>query len=164
MWANILLLRTYLKECEAGYNKGTCSWCLLQHYLQQLNYRNSQGAPLLTNGLRKCGFYRQWNFTQPGRRMKFCQSQINWWNWRTSIYVRLARLRRPQAACSPSYVDCNLKHIQQHYGAWITLRGGHTWEGRPREGNWILECGWYTHWTGMNTGNLTWPVPLRKVD
>jgi hypothetical protein len=39
--------------------------CLLQHYLQYPNYGNSQDAPLLMNGLRKCGIYTQWNFTQP---------------------------------------------------------------------------------------------------
>jgi hypothetical protein len=35
---------------------------LLQHYSQYPSYGNSQDAPLLTNGLRKCGFYTQWNF------------------------------------------------------------------------------------------------------
>jgi hypothetical protein len=44
----------------------------------------SQDAPLLTNELRKCGIYTQWNFTQPQRRMKFGHSQVNGWNWRTS--------------------------------------------------------------------------------
>jgi hypothetical protein len=44
----------------------------------------SQDAPLPTNGLRKCGIYPPWNFTQPQRRMKFCHSQVNGWNWRTS--------------------------------------------------------------------------------
>jgi hypothetical protein len=34
--------------------------CLLQRYL---SYGNSQDASLLTNGLRKCGIYTQWNFT-----------------------------------------------------------------------------------------------------
>jgi hypothetical protein len=29
------------------------------------SYGNSQDAPPLTNGLRKCGIYTQWNFTQP---------------------------------------------------------------------------------------------------
>jgi hypothetical protein len=47
-------------------------------------YGNSQDATLLTNGLRKCGIYTQWNFTQPGRRMKPCHLQVNRWNWRTS--------------------------------------------------------------------------------
>jgi hypothetical protein len=28
-------------------------------------YGNSQDAPLLMNGLRKCGIYTQWNFMQP---------------------------------------------------------------------------------------------------
>jgi hypothetical protein len=38
---------------------------LLQHYSQQPSYGNSQDAPLLTNGSRKCGIYTQWNFMQP---------------------------------------------------------------------------------------------------
>jgi hypothetical protein len=37
--------------------------------------------------------------------MKFCHFQVNGWNWRTSSEVRIARLRRPKAACSPSYVE-----------------------------------------------------------
>jgi hypothetical protein len=37
-------------------------------------------CPLLTNGLRKCSIYIQWNFTQLQRRMKFCHSQVNVWN------------------------------------------------------------------------------------
>jgi hypothetical protein len=32
----------------------------------------------------KCGIYIQWKFTQPQRRMKFCHSQVNGRNWRTS--------------------------------------------------------------------------------
>jgi hypothetical protein len=56
------------------------------------------------NGLRKCGIYTQWNFTQP-QRIKFCHSQVNGWKWRTSSYVKLARFRRPKATCSLSNVD-----------------------------------------------------------
>jgi hypothetical protein len=58
--------------------------CLLQHYSQQPSYGNSQDAPLWMNGLRKCGVDTQWNFIQPQRRMKFCNSQVNGWNWGTS--------------------------------------------------------------------------------
>jgi hypothetical protein len=32
---------------------------------------------------KKCGIYTQWNFIQPQKRMKFCPSQVNEWNWRT---------------------------------------------------------------------------------
>jgi hypothetical protein len=32
-------------------------------------------------------------------------SQVNGWNWRTSFWVRSARLRRPKIICSPSHVD-----------------------------------------------------------
>jgi hypothetical protein len=52
---------------------------LLQPYLQYPNYGNSQGAPLLTNGSRKCGICTQWNFTQP-QRMTFYHLQRNGWN------------------------------------------------------------------------------------
>jgi hypothetical protein len=47
------------------------------------SYGNNQDAPLLMNGLRKCGIYTQWSFTQPGRRTK-SYSQVNGWKWRTS--------------------------------------------------------------------------------
>jgi hypothetical protein len=57
------------------------------------------------NGLRKCGSYTQWNFIQQQRRMKFCHSQVNGWNWRTSSYTKLVKLRRPKILCSPSYAD-----------------------------------------------------------
>jgi hypothetical protein len=35
------------------------------NYSQEPSYGNSQHAPPLTNGLRKCGIYTQWNFMQP---------------------------------------------------------------------------------------------------
>jgi hypothetical protein len=78
--------------------------CLLQHYSQKPSYGNSQHVPLLTNGLRKCGIYTQWNFMQPWR-MKSYHSQVNVWNWRTSFWVRLAWLKRPKIICSTSYAD-----------------------------------------------------------
>jgi hypothetical protein len=37
--------------------------------------------------------------------MEFYSAAKKRWNWRTSSYVRLARLRRPKATYSPSYVD-----------------------------------------------------------
>jgi hypothetical protein len=46
--------------------------CLLQHYLQLPSFGNSQDAPQLADGSRKCGIYTQWNFAQSQRRMKFC--------------------------------------------------------------------------------------------
>jgi hypothetical protein len=52
------------------------------------------------SGLRKCGIYSQWNFTHPQRKMKFCHSQVNGWNWRTPFSEKLGKLRRPKIACS----------------------------------------------------------------
>jgi hypothetical protein len=44
-----------------------------------VSYANSQDTPL-TNGLRRCGIYTQWDFTQPQRKMKLCHLQVNGWN------------------------------------------------------------------------------------
>jgi hypothetical protein len=62
---------------------------------------------LLMNELRKSGVCPQWNFIQ-SQRMKFCLSQINGWNWRTSSSVKLGRLRRPKPVCSLSYMEYRL--------------------------------------------------------
>jgi hypothetical protein len=69
------------------------------------SYGNSQDAPVLMNGSRKCGIYTQWNFTRPWRKMKSYHLQVNRWNWRTSSWVRSDRLRRTKIICSPSYAD-----------------------------------------------------------
>jgi hypothetical protein len=41
--------------------------------------------------------------------MKSYHLTINGWNWRTSFWVRLARLRRPKIICSLSYADFRSK-------------------------------------------------------
>jgi hypothetical protein len=84
--------------------------------------------PLLKNGLRKYDIYIQWNFTQLQRRMKFCHSQVNGWNWKTSYSVKLARLRRPKAMCSLSYVK-----NRTNTNAAILRNTGHT-KGRSTTG------------------------------
>jgi hypothetical protein len=61
----IPLLGIHQRNISQVTKKPPAHPCLLQHYSQQLSYGNSQDAPLLTNGLRKCGVYTQWNFTQP---------------------------------------------------------------------------------------------------
>jgi hypothetical protein len=49
----------YPKECNSGYNKGTCTPMFIVVLLTIVKLGNSQDAPLLMNGLRKCGIYIQ---------------------------------------------------------------------------------------------------------
>jgi hypothetical protein len=63
-------------------------------------------------------------FTQLGRKMKSCHSQVYGWNWRTSSYTKLARLRRTEIICSPSYLDFKPKT-----NAVILLDMGHKLKG-----------------------------------
>jgi hypothetical protein len=81
----IPLLGIYPKECNTGYSRGTCTPMFIAVPFTWPSYGNSQDAPLLTNGSRKCGICTQWNFTQPRRRMKSYHLEVNGWNWITSF-------------------------------------------------------------------------------
>jgi hypothetical protein len=59
------LLGIYPKECDTGYSRGTCTLMFIAALFTITKLWNSQDAPLLTNGLRNCGIYTQWNFKQP---------------------------------------------------------------------------------------------------
>jgi hypothetical protein len=48
-------------------------------------------------------------FYSTTKKMKFCHSQVNGWNWITSSSVKLLSLRKPKIACSPSYADYRSK-------------------------------------------------------
>jgi hypothetical protein len=42
-------------------------------------------CPTTEEWVKKIGYlYAKWNFTQPQRRKKFCHSQVEEWNWKTS--------------------------------------------------------------------------------
>jgi hypothetical protein len=78
------LLGIYPMVCESIYNKGAYTPMFITALFTRTKLWKQQRCLLLMNGLRKCGIYIQWNFTQPQRRMKFCHLQVNGWNWRTS--------------------------------------------------------------------------------
>jgi hypothetical protein len=59
----IPLLGIYLKECESGYIFMHTMFILALFTIAKL--WKQPDAPPLMNGLRKCGIYAQWNFTQP---------------------------------------------------------------------------------------------------
>jgi hypothetical protein len=61
----IPLLGIYPKECDSGHSTGTCTPMFITALFPIAKYGNSQDAPQLMNGSRKCGVYTQWNFTQP---------------------------------------------------------------------------------------------------
>jgi hypothetical protein len=76
----IPLLGIYPKESDSGYYKGFCTPMFIAALF---TIANMETAKMPQDGLRKCGTYIQCNFIQP-QRMKFCHSQVNRWNWRTS--------------------------------------------------------------------------------
>jgi hypothetical protein len=79
----IPFLRIYPKECDSGYSRDTFTPMFIAALFTIAKLWKQQDAPVLTKGLKKCGIYTQWNFTQP-QIMKFCDLQVNGWNWRTS--------------------------------------------------------------------------------
>jgi hypothetical protein len=122
-----------------GYTKGM-KHSLLQRHLHTHVYcstiHNSQ--VIITTKMphywwmdpRKCGIYTQWNFIQPQRRRKSYHLQVNGWNWRTSLWERSARLRRPKIVCSHSYVNFRSR---ENTAMWLDL-GSHD-KGRAHMGD-----------------------------
>jgi hypothetical protein len=78
----IPLLRIYQKEFKSSYNN--CPSVFIAALVTIAKLWKQPTCPAVTNRLRKCGIYTQWNFTQSQRRMKFCHLQVNGWNWKTS--------------------------------------------------------------------------------
>jgi hypothetical protein len=53
----IPLLGTYPNECDSSYFRGTCKAMFIAALFMIAKLWTHQDAPLLTNGLRKCGTY-----------------------------------------------------------------------------------------------------------
>jgi hypothetical protein len=77
IWSSNITPRIHPKECDSCYFKGTCTLMFIAARFTIKKLWISQDAPLLTNGLRKCGIYKQWSFTQPQRWMKFSYLQVS---------------------------------------------------------------------------------------
>jgi hypothetical protein len=60
----IPLLGLYPKEWDTHYSRGSCTPMFIAALFTIAKYGNNHDAPLLTNGLRKCGICTQWNFRQ----------------------------------------------------------------------------------------------------
>jgi hypothetical protein len=80
---------------------------------------------------------------------------VNGWNWRTSCWVRLARLRRPKIVCSPSYVNFRSR---ENTALWLGLghmiRGEHTQEVEGWLRNPKHESIWCSDYRGTNIETL----------
>jgi hypothetical protein len=127
----IPLLGIYPKGCDTGNSRGTCTLMFIAALFTIAKLWKQPRCLILTSGLRKCGVYTQWNFTQPWRRMKSYHSQVNGWNMRTSFWGGLARLRRPKVICSPSYAD-----FRSRTNTVMLLDFGHTWWGQHIQEEW----------------------------
>jgi hypothetical protein len=79
----IPLLGIYLKQCESGYYKGTCTFMFITALFTIAKLWKQPRCPTTDKWIKKM-WCTQWNFIQPQRRMNFCHSQINEWNWKTT--------------------------------------------------------------------------------
>jgi hypothetical protein len=85
--------------------------CLLQHYSKQLSYGNSHDAPLLMNGLRKCGIYKPWNFIQSKKQNEILSFSGKW----MEMNIILSEVSHVQKTKNPVFSHiCNIDliHIQ----------------------------------------------------
>jgi hypothetical protein len=63
--AAIPLLGIYPEECDSGYSRDTCTPMFIATlFIITKLWKQPRCPTTWTNGLRKCGIYKQWNFTQ----------------------------------------------------------------------------------------------------
>jgi hypothetical protein len=90
----IPLLGLYLKECHSGYSRGTCTPMFIAALFTIAKIWKHQDAPLLTNGLRRCGVYTQWNFIPPQRRMIFLIFAGKWMKLENIILSEVSQAQK----------------------------------------------------------------------
>jgi hypothetical protein len=79
----IPLLGIYPKECNSGYYKDTCTPMFIAALFTIVKLWKQPRCPTTDEWIKKmylCTMVFYW----VTRRMKFCHSQVNGWNWRTS--------------------------------------------------------------------------------
>jgi hypothetical protein len=117
------------KECNTGYSRSTCTPMFIAALFTIAKLWKQARCPTTNEWIKKMWYLYTWNFTQPWRRMKSYHSLVNGQNWRTSSWVRLARLRRLKIVCSLSYVD-----FSSRANAVMLLDLGHQAKGRAHTG------------------------------
>jgi hypothetical protein len=63
-------------------------------------------CPTTDKWIKKMWYLYTMKFYSAPKIMKSCHLQVNRWIWRASCEVKLARFRRPKAACFLSYMEC----------------------------------------------------------
>jgi hypothetical protein len=67
----IPLFGIYPKECDTGYSRGTCTPTFIAALFTIAKIWKQPRCPTITNGLRKCGIYTQWNFMKKNEILSF---------------------------------------------------------------------------------------------
>jgi hypothetical protein len=75
------------------------------------------------NGLRKCGVYTQWNFTQP-QMNEILSFASKWLELENIILSKVSQAQKAKVICSPSYADFRPKTV-----AVVLLDMGHMLRG-----------------------------------
>jgi hypothetical protein len=73
----IPLLGVYLKECNSGYYKGTCTPMFSAALFIRAKLWKQPRCPITEEWIKKICICTQWNFIQPQRRMLVICKQMN---------------------------------------------------------------------------------------
>jgi hypothetical protein len=115
---------------DSDYNKGICTLMFIVA-LFTIGKLWKQPRCLITDEwIKEMWYLCTMEFYSATKKKEILLFSGKWMELRTSSYMKLGRVRRPKAACSPSYADYRPKtNAAIYYRTWVTLRRGHTWEG-----------------------------------
>jgi hypothetical protein len=80
----IPLLGIYLKECDSGYSRGTFTPMFIAAVFIIAKLWKQSRCPITDEWIKQMWYLYTMEFYLTTKRVKFCHSQVNGWNWRTS--------------------------------------------------------------------------------
>jgi hypothetical protein len=94
------LLGIYLKDCDLGYCKGTCTPMFVAALFTRAKLCKQPIYSTTDKQIKKMWYLCTIEFYLYTKKTEICYFQINGWNWRTSSYANLVRLRGQESCAS----------------------------------------------------------------
>jgi hypothetical protein len=104
----IPLLGIYLKECDSGYNKGTCTPMFIAALSTIAKLWKQPRSPTTDEWIKKTWYLYTMEFYSATKN-EMLSFASKWMELENITSSKVSQFQKPKIACSPSYVDCRPK-------------------------------------------------------
>jgi hypothetical protein len=120
----IPLLGIYLKECNSGYSRSTCTPMFIAALFTIAKLCKQPKCPTIEEWIKKMWYLYTMEFYSAMRKNEILSFTSKWMELQNIILSEVSQARKTRKSCSPSYAD-----IRSKKNAVILLGLGHTLRG-----------------------------------